>query len=191
MEGTIEFFNEYKNISVMTHVLAVVVGMGSALVSDVLFNTFIADYKIDKTENKVLSILSNIIWISLFFILVSGVALFLSDPEKYMNSSKFLVKMFIVCIVIINGYLFQRYIHPALRKLDFTDMNSHHKYVKIRKVSFALGAVSFISWMSAFILGSIRSIPVSFFSAIGIYALILFCGICASQYMDYRISHKK
>jgi hypothetical protein len=188
MEATIEFFNEYKSTSVMVHVFSVIVGMGAALVSDALFNTFIIDYKINKTENRVLGILSNIIWISLFFILLSGVAIFLSYPEKYMSSDKFLIKMFIVCCVVINGYLFQKFIHPALRKFNFTDTDSHHKYVKIRRLSFALGAVSFISWILAFILGSVDYVPFSFYEMIGIYFGVLFFGICASQLMERRIS---
>lgn len=187
---TIEFFNEHKSVSVMVHVFSVIFGMGAALVSDVLFNNFLADYKINKTENRVLGVLSKVIWVSLFAIMFSGIAIFLSNPEKYMNSSKFLVKIFIVCMIIINGYLFQRFIHPALSKFKFSDNNLHHKYVKLRKLSFALGAVSFISWMLAFILGSVNFVPFSFYQAVFIYFGMLMCGIGASQVLEYRISKR-
>ena len=120
MNETIEFFSDYKQISTIVHVFSVVIGMGSALVSDILFNNFIKDKKINISENTTLSTLSKVVWVSLFCIVLSGIALFLSDPIKYSNSVKFFVKMTIVGVVIINGYMFQRVVHPALKKISFT-----------------------------------------------------------------------
>lgn len=191
MSDTIEFFKEYKTISVIVHVLSVVVGMGSALVSDILFNLYIKDKKIQKHENKTLSKLSAIVWISLVFIVLSGLALFLSDPIKYSQSVKFLVKMTVVGVIIVNGYAFWRLIHPALRKLNFTDINMHHKYVKIRKASFAMGAVSLASWLLAFILGMLGHIPLTYLEAISGYIALCFGGILFSQIVEYKITHGK
>jgi uncharacterized membrane protein YwzB len=191
MEDVIRFFGEYKHISVIVHVLAVIVGMGAALVSDILFNIFIKDKKIQPHENKTLGILSIIVWISLLFIVTSGGALFMSDPIKYSQSVKFLVKMTIVGVIIINGYAFWRLIHPALRKIDFTDNNMHHKYVKIRKASFAMGAVSLASWLSAFVLGMLGHIPLTYLEAITGYILVCFGGILFSQIVEYKVTHRK
>lgn len=189
MEESINLFVEYKPFFIIVHIFSVIIGMGSAIVSDILFNIFIKDKKINPTENKTLSYLSKIIWIALYFIILSGIAIFFSDTQKYINSPKFLLKIFIVCCIILNGYLFQRFIHPALRKINFHDTNHHHKYVRIRKISFALGSISFISWIFAFILGSIASIPVSFFTGMYIYISIILIGIIASQIIEYKITH--
>lgn len=190
MEETVAFFNEYKQISVITHVFSVIVGMGSALVSDILFNVYIKDKKINIHEDRTLNTLSKIIWFSLFFIFMSGVALFLSDPEKYSHSVKFLIKMTIVTVIIINGYMFQRVVHPALRRINFSDINTHHKYVKLRKLSFAFGAVSLCSWLLAFILGMLSSIPLSYTFSLLFYILILVGAISFSQIVEYRLTHK-
>ena len=40
MEATVEFFGEYKSVSVAVHVFSVIVGMGAALVSDILSYLF-------------------------------------------------------------------------------------------------------------------------------------------------------
>ncbi len=189
MTETIEFFANYKHISVIIHVLSVVAGMGAALISDVLFNIYIKDRKIQANEDRTLATLSNIIWISLFFIILSGLALFLSEPLKYAYSVKFLVKMTIVAVIIVNGYAFWRLIHPALRKMNFTDTNMHHKYVKLRKVSFAMGAISLASWLSAFILGMLGHIPLTYLEAIAGYMAICFGGILVSQIIEYRMTH--
>lgn len=189
MNETIEFFSDYKQISTIVHVFSVVIGMGSALVSDILFNNFIKDKKINISENTTLSTLSKVVWVSLFCIVLSGIALFLSDPIKYSNSVKFFVKMTIVGVVIINGYMFQRVVHPALKKISFTDTNIHHKYVKIRKMSFAFGAISLASWLSAFVLGMLSSIPFSYFQTMTFYILICIAGIIVSQFADYKVTH--
>ncbi len=191
MEETINIFAEYKNVSIILHVFSVIVGMGAAVVSDILFNIYIKDKKIDISENKTLNILSSIIWVSLGFILLSGIFIFFSDTVKYMNSPKFLLKMVIVGFVIINGYAFQRIVHPAIRKINFNDTNSNHKYVKVRKLAFMFGAISVTSWMSAFVLGSIPRIPVSFFMGLAFYLVLCLCAIVASQFVEYRITHSK
>jgi uncharacterized membrane protein len=191
MEETIQFFGEYKKLATIIHVFAVIIGMGSALVSDILFNVYIKDKKINPTENSTLEVLSRIIWISLGAIFLSGIAIFLSNPPVYSASDKFLLKMVIVGFVIINGYLFARVTHGSLSKINFTDTNSNHKYVRIRRLSFAFGAVSLVSWLSAFILGSISSIPVSFWSGLMIYGVLLLIGITGSQVVEYMITHPK
>ncbi len=191
MQETIGFFSEYKHISVIVHVLSVIVGMGSALVSDILFNIYIKDKKIQAHENRTLGTLSNIIWISLFFIFMSGLAIFLSDPITYAYSVKFLIKMTIVVVIILNGYAFWRAIHPALRKINFTDNNMHHKYVRLRKISFAMGAISLVSWLSALFLGLIGHIPLSYLEAIVGFLILCFGGILFSQLMEYKMTHGK
>lgn len=191
MEETIQFFGEYKKISTIMHVFAVILGMGSALVSDILFNVYIKDKKINPTENNTLEVLSKVIWISLWAIMLSGVAIFLSNPDAYSISPKFLLKIFIVSIIIINGYLFARITHGSLQKLNFTDTNSNHKYVRIRRMSFAFGAVSVISWLLAFVLGSIKSIPISFWQGLIIYGVLLVVGIVGSQIAERMIVNKK
>jgi uncharacterized membrane protein YwzB len=191
MEETIEFFSEYKHISVILHVLSVIVGMGAALISDILFNIYIKDKKIRLHENRTLGTLSNVIWVALFFIVMSGFMLFLSDPITYGHSAKFLVKMTVVGVIIINGYLFLKIVHPALRKINFTDTNMHHKYVKLRKLSFAFGAVSLASWISAFILGMLGHIPFTYMEAIVGYIAFCFGGIMVSQIIEYRMVHEQ
>ena len=165
--------------------------MGTALVSDILFNNYIKDGKVQKTESRTLEILSQIVWISLGFIVLSGLFLFLSDPIRYSTSVKFLVKMTIVGVVIINGYIFHRLIHPSLLKIDFTDTNVHHKYVKLRKLAFACGSISLTSWILAFTLGMLGHIPLSYLEAIVSYLVLLFGGIFIAQIVEYILTRKK
>jgi hypothetical protein len=64
-----------------------------------------------------------------------------------------------------------------------------HKYVKLRKASFAMGAVSLASWLSAFVLGMLGHIPLTYLEAIIGYTALCFGGILFSQVMEYRMTH--
>jgi len=191
MEDTIQIFSEYKHFSVLVHVFSVIVGMGTALISDILFNFYIKDKKINPTENNTLKLLSTVIWISLAVIVLSGLAIFLSDPFTYAHSAKFLAKMSIVLVIILNGLLFWKITHKTLKKINFTDTNSRHKYVRVRKMSFAFGAVSMVSWLVAFGLASIPTIPVSYPVVMGIYAVVVVGALVSSQIVEYIITHRK
>ncbi len=184
MEELTLLFAEYKQVSIGVHVLAVVIGMGSALISDALFNRFIADFRIDKIEHRAFSTLSKIIWTSLVIIVISGVAIFLSDVAGYSSSDKFLAKMTIVLFIIINGLFFRFRIDPSLKKIDFSDTNNRHKYVKIRKLSFAFGAISVVSWLYACALALYKNNQFSYGTIMLAYLAFVAVGVLCSQVLD-------
>lgn len=169
-----EFFQDIKIYSTIVHVLAVVFGMGSALVSDMLFSFFSKDKKLNKTELTTLTILRSVVLYSLVIISVSGLALFLSDIEKYTHSTKFLAKMSILAILLINGYALNKFIWPHLLNRNFFTLKKERN---IRRVAFACGAVSVISWLVVCTLGVLGSIPVSYGVGMLIYLGILLSGI--------------
>jgi len=100
-----EIFSTIVPASTVVHVLAVVIGMGAALSADLLFHFFSKDKHFSFVELRTLGILSKTVWYSIIIIIVSGIFLFLSDTEKYLDSSKFLAKMTIMGILLINGDL--------------------------------------------------------------------------------------
>jgi hypothetical protein len=183
-----EFINTYRPVFIILHVFFVVLGMGSALVVDLLFNYYISDRKLSEDEHKTLNFLTKVIWIALLLITASGVFVFLTDSEWYLSSSKFLLKMLIVLAIAINGFLFYKITHKSLRDIEFTDRDGSHPLVRVRRMSFAFGSISFVSWMSVFFLGSVRKIPLTFIGGLGVYLVLLVCGVLASQILERRIT---
>jgi hypothetical protein len=178
-----EFFQTIKSGVTVVHGIAVVLGMGGALVSDMLFSFFSSDKKLNKTEISTLSVLAKVVLYSLILIAVSGIAIFLSDVEKYSGSSKFLAKMTILAVLLINGYLLNKYIWPHLLNKDFfvslKDRN-------IRRFAFACGAVSVISWISVCTLGILNALHMSYGFILGLYVIIIFFGVTISIYVEKR-----
>ncbi len=174
---TINFFVENKTIFIVLHILSVVIGMGSALISDFFFNFYSRDKNLSKEEIGSLELLSKIVWVSLVFIILSGVALFFSDPQKYMDSNKFISKMFIMVVLLVNGLFLSKFIAP-----HFTDKGllKFKNKRSIRQVAFICGSISLISWIVVCVLGVLKSISLHFSQFILYYIFtIIFSGIIA------------
>lgn len=170
--------------ALLLHILFVVVGMGSAIVSDILFSFFSTDKRIDKKEDSVLTVLSTTIWISLSGMVLTGILLFLHDTERYSTSPDFLSKMSMVLVLIVNGLIFAKYIHPHLREISFTDTNRTHKLVKLRRISFACGAVSVTTWLGIFFLALIDNIQLGYMEIMATYGITALSAIVISQIVD-------
>lgn len=181
------FFVQIKTFSIILHVLSVVVGMGGALIADLLFSFYSKNKRLNSTEIKTLHLLSKIVWISLFFITISGLFIFLSNPEKYMASSKFLTKMTIIGFITINGIILDKIVwsHVILRNF-FTSKSES----LMRKVAFTCGAVSVTSWILACVLGSISKVPLSYPFMMSIYGIILLGAVSVSLIIE-RFSFEK
>lgn len=172
-----EFFTSIKTFSTVLHVLAAVCAMGAAFSADILFHFFAADRKLSPHEARVLSILSRVVWYGLLAVIVTGTALFLSDPARYLASTKFLVKMTIMAILVINGAMLDRYVRVHLLSERFF---TARREAFARKIAFVCGTVSAVSWVSILALGVIDGVNSSYASVLGLYAGILGTLIIAS-----------
>ncbi|OGH16503.1 MAG: hypothetical protein A3C30_04930 [Candidatus Levybacteria bacterium RIFCSPHIGHO2_02_FULL_40_18] len=187
VEGLIFFAQNYNPVIVGAHLFGVVLGFGAALIGDILFFKFLKDSKIEEKEVDVLKTMSKIVWTGLFIIVISGVFLFLSDVERYSQSSKFLVKMIVVGIIILNGGVLNLAVAPKLTSINFSEPRGSG----IRSLAFACGAISVTSWWTAFILGLMHMSPAPFHVLLSIYLFILAGAILISQILERLISTHK
>lgn len=156
-----------KTILTVAHIIGAVCGAGGAIVSDALFFAALKDDRLDLSEYRLFKAASMVIWIGVGVLVVSGVGLFLMRPEVYMVSAKFLSKMTIVVVIIANGVLFHQKHLPRMLRLASTPGALFHPTAAL----VASGAVSITSWVWALVLGSMRGLPWSFWSIIGVYVL--------------------
>src|SRR3989344_4267080 len=109
-------FIEAKTIYVILHLLGAVIGMGGAFASDAIFFSSVRDGKISDTEMRFIRLGGRMVWVGLAIIIVSGFLLFSLNTERFLNSSKFMAKMTIVAIIVINGAIFHLVHIPRLHK---------------------------------------------------------------------------
>jgi len=177
------FFDLIKTPAIVLHVLSVVLGMGAALTADVLFAFYSRDKKFNPTELKTLSILSHVVLGGLALISLTGVIIFLSDVSKYIESAKFLAKMTILAVLIVNGFLLHKYVWPHISGKGFFTLKRDSF---ARKISFTCGAISTISWISILILGVLDSVSATYNSLIFLYIGLLTCGITVALVVERR-----
>lgn len=97
------FFSEYSLLLLVIHNLGTVLGMGGALISDILFFSFLSDGKISRKEVEVLHVMKSVVLYSLAVILLSGIGMVVSHPQRYIGSTPFLIKMTMVVVITLNG----------------------------------------------------------------------------------------
>jgi len=181
-------FVDLHTTYIIFHLLGVVLGAGGAFVSDAMFLLSIKDGKIFKTEMRFLKLGSSIVWIGLIILIVSGALLFSEDTERYLNSSKFLAKMTIVGIIIINGFVFHRYHIPFLNRRIDASLRSSKIFLKRLPLLMVSGVISMVSWLSALTLGVFKAVPYSYAEIMMLYMFILAAAIIFSFLIRKHLS---
>lgn len=180
---------KYKTVIVILHALAAALGVGTATVTDVFFFRFLKDYRISESEHASMNTLSNVIWFAIGMIVITGVGLFIPRSAELLESSKFLIKIVAVGVVIANGVLLNLVVSPRMMQIDFGaeegQMSGNLRFM--RRLSFALGGISITNWYLIFILGSLKSIPIPFGTALLVYVGLLLGAVIMSQMMERRI----
>lgn len=157
-----------KSLFTILHLSGVVIGMGAAFMTDVMFRRAFKNNTLVGTGLSYVKLGSKVVWIGLLVIILSGLLLFSLDPERYLNSSKFLAKMTIVAILLANGLVFHFY---------------HLRNIRKNRVSlYVTGAISSVSWLSALILGSLRSVPFTYIQIMSVYGIVLMIAIVAALF---------
>ena len=182
----ISLLAQHHDFIVIFHVLGVAIGLGGATIADIFFFKFLKDFRTSEWEAETMHTLSQIIWFALALLILTGLALYLPEAEELNRSAKFLVKMIVVAVIIVNGAFLNLLVAPKLVKISFHERHRHEagELHHVRKIAFALGAISIVSWYSAFILGMIRKLPIEFSSLLLIYLFILGGAIIGSQFME-------
>jgi uncharacterized membrane protein len=182
---------ELPRLALLIHLLGFALGVGGAFTTDTLFFRFLKDLRISKWEARVMNTLSKVLWTGVTLLVLSGVWLFSMNMERYLDSPRFLAKMTVVFVIILNGVILHFYFSPRLHKLSYA---GHPKLVKkdmpLRIGAFASGAVSMTSWLYALLLAWIKWRDVSYFTYIGIYILCLLGAVTVSLFIDKYLERK-
>lgn len=184
--GFVPLLTQYYGVFVVLHTLGLVLGFGGVIIADTLFYKFLRDSKVSKWEADVMQTLSQVIWFGLAILMVTGLCFYIARFNELNHSARFLTKMVAVLVITINGALLNLIITPNLMKIPFGEKDapgaggSHH----IRKLAFALGAISMASWLSAFFLGMLRSLQIGFLPLILIYIGVVLFAVILSQVME-------
>ena len=162
-------------------------GAGGALASDSMFLKSLKDLKVSKTEMSFLQMGSAMVWIGLIILVISGYLLFSLEPDRYLNSDKFLAKMTIVAVILLNGLFLHISLIPRLRRHIGGHLPSSDEFMRKRPYLFTSGAISLVSWLSALTLGALHKVPWSYGEITGAYLLILLVAGLVANLLGRRL----
>lgn len=169
------------------HILGLVLGLGGTLILDILIFHFLWNFKIHKAEAVIMHLISQVVIIGLILLLVTGVAIYLTDQQRYLYSGRFLMKMTAVLVLTINGVVLNFYIMPKIEKLSLRK-EEQEKRQTLKRTAFAVGAVSIISWLAAFFFAMIKDLESFSYLTLCIpYVVILIIGVFASQFFKMKM----
>lgn len=184
---------KWKIVLVILHAFVAAVGVGATTVTDVLFFKFLKDYRISSEEVSIMNTLSRVLWIAIFMLILTGVGFVYLDYPGIFENTKFVAKIFVVGIIFVNGLVLNFVISPKLMNISFGE--PHHylpgELHHMRKLSFASGAISIVSWYTAFLLGSIRSMPFSTIEILSAYMVVVVFAVAGSQIFEKKFSRKE
>jgi hypothetical protein len=186
----IPLLQDAQEYSLTVHLLGLALGLGATTVVDFVFIYFLRNLKISEGQSLILHLLSQLIMLGLILLLLSGLALFLTDIEGFSNSPRFLAKMSVVLVVIINGVMLNLYVTPRMDKISL-EKAEQGKYEKLKRVAFALGGISLLSWYSVFFLAMIKVLSeFSYITLLIGYLVPLVLVIAASQFAKKHYEKK-
>ena len=180
-------FIEVKTLLLIVHLVGLALGVGGALISDAIFFHAIHDWRISKSEMGFLNLGSTAVSIGLGLLILSGIAMFSLDMERYLASTKFIAKMAIVAILAVNAILLHQLHIPHMRALSKKGTSTRTGFAKSRGLILMSGVVSIVSWFSALVLGAFRSIPWSVEMIFSVYLGVLLIGFVVAFLLRDRL----
>jgi len=163
------------------HVFSLIIALGGATYSDLLLFHFLKDLKVNEKEAEIMEFMGKAVFIGLGLAAISGALLFFADTEKYLSSSKFPAKMVIFLIIFLNGLALHNYMMPRLLHVVFSNEVQSKESLTIRRRAFLFGAISVVSWYSAFFLGFVKSTDFSVLQILLAYLVLILFAIAGGQ----------
>lgn len=157
-------------VTLIAHVLAVMVAVGSATLVDYLHLVSFRRKNLERGLVKIYPLVSRMINTALVLIYVSGILLVLQRPEL-LASSVFRLKIFLVLTVTINGIYLQRVVTPQLDRcvLKGTKYCLEH----VLTSSAVSGSLSIVTWYSLVVLSLSKHLGYSWQTFLGGYFVVL------------------
>jgi hypothetical protein len=192
--GFVDILVNYRPYVLALHLLGVALGLGGATITDIFFFRFMKDFRISQKEAEVMQTLSNIIMTALYLLLISGVLLYLMAIEEYNQSAGFQFKMIAVAVLAVNGFFMHRRIAPRMIDISFRQGGVPTPELrKLRRIAFAMGAISMTSWYSAFLVAMLKKqLPADtgLLDLLGIYAFIVILAVTVSECVEMYMTRQ-
>lgn len=176
-------FLDLKTIYLIGHIFGAILGAGGAFASDAIFFNSVKDGRITDDELRFMRLGSKLVWAGVALLVISGILLVFTNPTRYLSSDKFLAKLTVVALIIINGIIFHLIHIPHIRNHLGLVFRESPTFIKRAPIILASGALSMVSWITTVILGTLRNVPYSYTQIICTYLVVVIIAIIGAVAM--------
>ena len=172
---------DLHTILIIAHVIGVSLGVGGALMSDIVFLRAIKKQVFSRDTFEILDALSHAIWGGFWLLIASGFWMFWliyseNNSIPMLASSRWQVKLALVGVVFINGVIFRKKVFPLLKTLVGQPLTMDLFKSKIWLPAIS-GAISFVSWVAIVILSLLlRTFRPHYLILLGAWAGVVIVG---------------
>jgi len=181
---------QYQDVFVVVHVIAMSIAIGAAAVHDIAFYQQIKFFDSEKWNNRVFEISKTLIFSAFFWVIISGVGLFWPIKEAMLASPKFKLKMIISIVVLVNSILLYQFVLTRVANGLKYSQNSQLKSRPARKLAFIMSGISLSSWFSIAALSSIRNLNIEFNIMLLFYIGLIFTSLILGLYSEHKFSKR-
>ena len=135
------------------HIISVMIAVGTVTVTDYLHILGLRNPKLERQTLFVFPHLSNLIRLALLAIYITGTMMVLARPE-ILSSPLFWVKLTLVGIVTVNGFILHHVIFPRIEK----GIKKKQYSTQLIRIAAFGGSLSVISWYGIVVLALTKNV---------------------------------
>ncbi len=189
--GIQTFLVEVEASTLVALGFALAIGVGGSTITNIMFFKFLKDFKISAEEFDVLKVLTQVTLVALLVVIIATTTLYFTDVQM-IDSVTLLITINFVMVVAVVELILNFWIGPNLVDISF---DKKHKQLpsnlsRVRRLAFALGAISLVSWFALLVFNTLRDINFDLYVVISAYSFFVICAVIISQLIDQSFSQK-
>ena len=163
---------------IIIHLIGMAFGVGGVTISHFFLHHVIGEPATAQVYVRMLPKFSLLIWFGVYLLGMSGVGIFLEQPEVYASSGKFLAKMVMVTVLLASGLYLSGPVTKKVLALSPRDWSEQsERFSHAMKTAIPGGVISIVSWYGALMLGAVGPKDWSMGQILSLYFYIMFIGI--------------
>lgn len=150
-----------RTFLLVVHVGGLALGLGAALLLDLFLGRHLYGSPLQQSTLDLLHFGGKVVTVGLALLWISGIGFLvlygIETPEKLANP-KIWAKLSIVVVLTINGFALHHLALPRLERRVGRVVLREASCSSDTLILLAIGSISFVSWISAFLLGMVREL---------------------------------
>lgn len=182
---------QYRDVFLVLHIISTSIAVGTATIHDISFNQQIKFFYSDKWNNRFFKLFRNLIYTAIFWLILSGNALFWPLKEQLLESPVFVLKILITGFVALVSFILYQFVMPHVpNSLKYSSKQKLGGKNVVRKLAFSLSAVSLTSWYSLATLGIVKNLEASFTVLASVFVAFVVLSIILGLIAEHQFSKR-